>query len=313
MWQLAPFLVLALFPCALLRQQRQSRDQHHRHDERDLDPRADRSVPGPESTCSPASPRTCSASSAASLVAVIAISLVDPPIPDRRFRHHVRGFFAICGDLGRAMATFRARRPGAETRLRIGRVPARRAAAAVPHVVGSSSTTTASPTTSARRRRSLMAAMRALAFRQSALEHARIDLPAGAALRPISPSRAEELRARALGGVPHPRDGRRPRRAGRAGARGCGFGRPLPGLARGPAGGAGAPRRTRRRAGACDLGGDGPSPGLGPGHQRLSRALQRSRLADLGRRSLLRSRVHPGGRLTSYTAWIACLPGSRRS
>jgi len=35
-------------PVRLLRQQHQSRDQHHRHDERDLDSRADRPVSGPD-------------------------------------------------------------------------------------------------------------------------------------------------------------------------------------------------------------------------------------------------------------------------
>ena len=111
MWQLAPFLILALFPCGYF-----------------------------VNSANPATSITAMMSGiwilelidlsqgqiypfsgfagnllgivGAVAVAVTVISLVDAPIPERRFRNHVRGFFATCEQIARADGRARARRPG---------------------------------------------------------------------------------------------------------------------------------------------------------------------------------------------------------
>jgi uncharacterized membrane protein YccC len=193
MWQLAPFLILALFPCGYL-----------------------------VNSANPASSITAMMSGiwilelinlsqgqiypfssfAGSLlgivgavaVAVAVISLVDAPIPERRFRNHVRGFFAICEQIAREMAALTPGEP-AGPRLQAGK-SRQMEQLRMCHMWWSQLDHERFSEEERHKAGLLMAAMRALAFRQDALEHARLTLPAVSSLAGLGEP-AAELRARA--------------------------------------------------------------------------------------------------------------------
>ena len=128
------------------------------------------------------------------LVAATAISLIVAPIPEQRFRHHVRGFFGICELIAREMAAFAPGDP-AEIRLRAGK-SRQMEQLRMCHMWWAQLDHERFSEDERHKAGRLMAAMRALAFRQDALEHARLDLPPVGALRQLAEPVAE-LRARA--------------------------------------------------------------------------------------------------------------------
>jgi uncharacterized membrane protein YccC len=193
MWQLAPFLVLALFPCGY-------------------------SV----NSTNPATSITAMMSGTwilelidlsqgqiypfsdfagnllgivgAVAVAVTVISLVDAPNPERRFRDHVRGFFATCEQVARELAVLK---PGAAAGalLRGGRAR-QMEQLRMCHMWWTQLDHERFSEDERHKAALLIAAMRALAFRQSALEQARLTSPAVGSLQRLALP-AEALRARA--------------------------------------------------------------------------------------------------------------------
>jgi uncharacterized membrane protein YccC len=127
-------------------------------------------------------------------VAIAAISLVDAPIPERRFRDHVRGFFAISEQIAREMAALTLGEP-ASIRLRTGK-SRQMEQLRMCHMWWAQLDHERFSEDERHKAGLLMAAMRALAFRQDALEHARLDLPPVGSLRQLAEP-AAELRARA--------------------------------------------------------------------------------------------------------------------
>ena len=193
MWQLAPFLILALFPCGYF-----------------------------VNSANPATSITAMMSGiwilelidlsqgqiypfsgfagnllgivGAVAVAVAVISLVDAPIPERRFRNHVRGFFATCEQIAREMADLAPGEP-AEIRLRAAK-SRQMEQLRMCHMWWAQLDHERFSEDERHKAALLMAAMRSLAFRQDALEHARLDLPEVGALRQLAEP-AAELRTRA--------------------------------------------------------------------------------------------------------------------
>jgi uncharacterized membrane protein YccC len=192
MWQLAPFLILALFPCGYF---------------------LNSTNPATSITAMNSGiwilelvnlsqgqiyPFSSFAGSllgivGAVAVAVIVISLVDAPIPERRFCDHVRGFFAICEQIAREMAVLRPGEP-AEALVRGGRAR-QMEQLRLCHMWWMQLDHERFSEDERHKAALLIAAMRALAFRQSALELARLELPAAVLQRLAEP--AEALRARA--------------------------------------------------------------------------------------------------------------------
>ncbi len=194
MWQLAPFLILALFPCCYF--------------------------------ANSANPATAIAGMfsgiwtlelidlsqgqvyllsnyaesllaivGGALVAVTAISLVDAPIPERRFRNHVRGFFATCEQIAREMAARTPGEPASATPLQARKYRLMEQLRMC-HMWWAQLDRDRFSDDERHKAALLMAAMRSLAFRQDALEHARLDLPAAGPLRQLAEP-AAALRARA--------------------------------------------------------------------------------------------------------------------
>jgi uncharacterized membrane protein YccC len=192
MWQLAPFLILALFPCGYF-----------------------------VNSANPATSITAMMSAiwvlelinlsqgqvypfssfaegllaiiGATLVAVTAISLVDAPIPEQRFRNHLRGFVATCEQIAREMAARTPGEPASATPLQARKYRLMEQLRMC-HMWWTQLDRERFSDDERHKAALLMAAMRSLAFRQDALEHARLDLPA--ALQDLEVP-AEELRARA--------------------------------------------------------------------------------------------------------------------
>jgi uncharacterized membrane protein YccC len=128
------------------------------------------------------------------LVAITAISLVDAPVPERRFRDQVRGFFATCEQVAREMATLK---PGASAEIRLQAGKARHMEQLrMGHMWWAQLDLERFSEDQRHKAGLLMAAMRALAFRQDALEHARLDLPPAGSLAGLAEP-ADEVRARA--------------------------------------------------------------------------------------------------------------------
>jgi uncharacterized membrane protein YccC len=193
MWQLAPFLVLALFPCGYF---------------------VNSPNPGTSITAMMSAiwvlelidlsqgqiydfagfTENLLGIVGAVIVAIIAVSLVDAPIPERRFREQVRGFFATCERVAREIAVLK---PGAsaETRLRAGK-SRQMEQLRMGHMWWAQLDHERFSEDERHKALRLMAAMRALAFRQDALEHARLALSAVGSLQALAEP-AEELRARA--------------------------------------------------------------------------------------------------------------------
>jgi uncharacterized membrane protein YccC len=193
MWQLAPFLILALFPCGYL-----------------------------VNSANPATSISAMFSGiwilelidlsqgqiyafagfaenllgivGGMFVPVAAISLLNAPIPERRFRDHVRGFFATCEQIAREVATLAPDQP-ASIALRAGK-SRQMEQLRMCHMWWAQLDHDRFTDDERHKAARLMAAMRALAFRQDALEHARLALPAVGSLRGLAEP-AEELRARA--------------------------------------------------------------------------------------------------------------------
>ena len=127
-------------------------------------------------------------------VAVTVISLVDAPIPERRFRDHVRGFFATCERIAREMAT---PTPGEAAEITLSALrPRQMEHLRMCHMWWAQLDRDRFSEDERHKAGLLMAAMRALAFRQNALERARLGLPAVDSLRGLAEP-AEELQARA--------------------------------------------------------------------------------------------------------------------
>jgi uncharacterized membrane protein YccC len=193
MWQLAPFLILALFPCGYF---------------------VNSANPGTSITgmfsgiwilelidlsqgqiySFAGFAETLLGIVGGVFVAVSAISLVDAPIPERRFRDHVRGFFMTCEQIAREMAALVPGEP-ATIRLRAGK-SRQMEQLRMCHMWWAQLDHARFSEDEREKAGRLMAAMRALAFRQDALEHARLDHPAVGPLAGLAEP-AEELRARA--------------------------------------------------------------------------------------------------------------------
>jgi hypothetical protein len=129
----------------------------------------------------------------AAAVGVTAIALVAAPIAERRFRDHVRGFFATCERIAREMAL--PSRRAAEISLAAEK-PRQMEQLRICHMWWAQLDRERFSEDERHKAALLMAAMRALAFRQDALERARLELPADNALRGLAEP-ADELRARA--------------------------------------------------------------------------------------------------------------------
>jgi uncharacterized membrane protein YccC len=194
MWQLAPFLILALFPCCYF-----------------------------VNSANPATSITAMMSAiwvleltdlsqgqvylfssytegliaiiGAVLVAVTAISLVDAPIPEQRFRHHLRGFFGTCEQIAQEMAARTPGEPASATPLQARKYRLMEQLRMC-HMWWTQLDRDRFSDDERHKAALLMAAMRSLAFRQDAVEHARIDLPAALPLQQLEEP-AKELRARA--------------------------------------------------------------------------------------------------------------------
>jgi Fusaric acid resistance protein family len=193
MWQLAPFLVLALFPCGYFVNS----------------PNPGTSIAAMMSAIWVLQLIDLSQGQVydfagftenllgivgAVIVAITAVSLVDAPIPERRFRDQVRGFFATCEQVARAMAVLEPGAP-AETRLRAGK-SRQMEQLRMGHMWWAQLDHERFSEDERHKALRLMAAMRALAFRQDALEHARLALSAVGSLQALAEP-AAELRARA--------------------------------------------------------------------------------------------------------------------
>jgi uncharacterized membrane protein YccC len=196
MWQLAPFLILALFPCAYFINS--------------ANPST--SINGMLSgiwvlelidlSQGQVYPFSGFAENLVGivggvLVAAIVISLLLAPIPEQRFRAHVRGFFAICGETARQVAAFAPGDPRAETSLRAGRSRMAEQLRTC-HMWWEQLDHDRFSDEERQRAAFLMAAMRSLTFRQDALERARPELPADGAARQLSGSEEELHRLRIL-------------------------------------------------------------------------------------------------------------------
>jgi uncharacterized membrane protein YccC len=194
MWELAPFLILALFPCAYF--------------------------------ANSANPTTSIAGMFSAIwllelinlsegqiylfssfietligivggvvLGVVAISLLDAPIPERRFRNHVREFFAVCERTVHEMVTSVPGDPAALARLTPNRARLFEQQRKCQMWLQQLDHERFSDDERAKAAW-LIAAMRALAFRQDALERARLEFADAAALPQLAAARAE-LRARA--------------------------------------------------------------------------------------------------------------------
>ena len=193
MWQLAPFLILALFPCGYF--------------------------------VNSANPATSTAAMFSGIwilelidlsqgqvyafagfaenllgivggvfVPIAAISLLNAPVPELRFRENVRGFFAVCEQIAREIAALTPGEP-ATLRLRAGK-SRQMELLRMCHMWWAQLDHARFSEDERHKAARLMAAMRALAFRQDALEHARLDLPTVGLLAGLAEP-AAELRARA--------------------------------------------------------------------------------------------------------------------
>jgi uncharacterized membrane protein YccC len=126
------------------------------------------------------------------LVGVTVISLLDAPIPERRFRHHVEGFFAICADIAREMTVVAPDDAEVRLRLRAGRsrlVEQLRMC----HMWWQQLDPDRFSEDERHKAALLVAAMRSLAFRQDAMQQARVGFPISRALPELA-GPGEELR-----------------------------------------------------------------------------------------------------------------------
>ncbi len=194
MWQLAPFLILALFPYAYFVNS----------------PNPATSITGMISgiwvlelidlSQGQIYPFSAFAENlvgivGAVLVAVTVISLLDPTIPEQRFRRHVRGFFAMCRETVRQVAALAPAYPTAEISLSAPRARQMEQLRAC-HMWWAQLDHERFSEDERHKAGLLMAAMRAVAFRLDALERARLGLPAVGSLRGLAEP-AAVLRARA--------------------------------------------------------------------------------------------------------------------
>jgi uncharacterized membrane protein YccC len=196
MWQLAPFLIIALFPCAYF--------------VNSANPST--SITGMMSgiwilelidlSQGQIYPFSGFAENlvgivGAVLVAVIVISLLLAPIPEQRFRAHVRGFFAICAETARRAAAFAPGDPKAEISLRAGRSRMAEQLRTC-HMWWEQLDRDRFSDDERQKAAFLTAAMRSLTFRQDALEQARLELPADRLSRQLAESEEELRRLRIL-------------------------------------------------------------------------------------------------------------------
>jgi uncharacterized membrane protein YccC len=115
------------------------------------------------------------------LVGVAVISLLDAPISEQRFRHHVNGFFAICADLTREMAALAPDDPAARLRLRAGRMRLVEQLR-ISHTWWQQVDQERFAEDERHKAARLLAAMRSLAFRQDAMHQAYLDFRLASAL-----------------------------------------------------------------------------------------------------------------------------------
>jgi hypothetical protein len=132
------------------------------------------------------------------LVGVTVISLIDLPVPEQKFRHHVQGFFGICAGTAREMASVALDDPTATLRLRAGRMRLMEQLR-MSHTWWQQVDPERFAEDERHKSARLLAAMRALAFRQDAMQQARLEFGLAKALPKLAEPGRElrELEARA--------------------------------------------------------------------------------------------------------------------